>query len=89
MNNDMRKTWLLRGFLFVVATLVLWCGVHIIDANFLSLNKRIFGEAYDQAQVEGMVFIWVTSKIMWRWLSRRVWIGTAAPSPAQRQGEAS
>lgn len=88
MNNDMRKTWLLRGFLFVVATLVLWSGVALVDAISLRLNKHFLGEAYNQAQVEGMVFVWVTSKIMWRWLSRRVWIGTTAVSSHNRGGAA-
>lgn len=76
MSGDMRKSFLLRCFLFAVASVALWIAVGFADAIYILIFNQLTGLRAGPKPIEVTFFVVVTSKIIWRWLARRVWIGS-------------
>lgn len=72
--SDLNKSRVLRGILFVLAMMLLLAATKAVDY----IHDRVLGGYVSTPShfVEGVVYIWVCSGAIWRWLSRRVWIGS-------------
>lgn len=69
--SDMTKTKWLRFFLSLPIFATIIVAVVIADVTL----EMVTGYTY---RVEGFVFWWVVCGRVYRWLDRRVWIGTQA-----------
>ncbi len=75
--SDVKKSVALRVLLFVLGMAILLITVSALNiVHDHLLNGWIKTPSH---VIESVVFIYVSSRAIWRWLSRRVWIGTQAP----------
>jgi hypothetical protein len=84
--TDMRKSVLLRAILFVAFSICFWIATGVVDYLWDRMWHNLFDRRYSNV-VENSIFIYVTSAILWRWLSRRVWIGSLPGSHPSQRGE--
>lgn len=85
--SDKTQTTVLRCAVFLSLYAVFILAVTVLDANISALNKSLFGFPFNHA-IESWVFIYVTSRALWKWTSARVWIGTEAKFlPSNKAGD--
>lgn len=71
--SDLTKSNILRGALFAVSLMVLLFAVVVVDGALEHIFKG--WRFMPSSPIETYVFIYVVSNVIWKWLSRRVWIG--------------
>lgn len=80
MSKDMRLTWMLRGTLWLVAFVLLFAVAGVVDLALNDLHQYLFGKPFHK-WIESVVFYWLAACTIWRWLSRRVWVGREQRQP--------
>lgn len=74
--SDVRKSVALRCFLWAAAVVLIAPVVWITDASIDMLPIWHFSQGKNHFIIECGVFWMVVTRTIWRWLSRRVWIGS-------------
>lgn len=72
--SDVKKSQLLRAFLWLIAISAV--GFVVIVADLLADLLPIWQSKGQHNLVESITFWTVVAPAIWRWLSRRVWIGS-------------
>lgn len=78
--TDLRKSYMLRGFLWACFMIGALSACVIADAVIYQFAKKAF-DADSQHVIEIAVFLCVVSTKIWRWLTTRVWVGTQSRVP--------
>ncbi len=81
--SDVRKSVALRCFLWVIAMFFVFVAAQIGNAALDWLPIWVASQGKEHHTVEGAVFLAVVGTAIWRWLSRRVWIGSLPSSDAR------
>lgn len=81
--SDLRKSNVLRCILWLLATALIGFAVSIADAIIDRLPIWYLSQGSEHSFIECVVFWTTVAGAIWRWLCRRVWIGSILP-PAHR-----
>lgn len=72
--TDMGKSTALRVMLFIPLVLFAFCVTALVDIIYERIAIRL-GLPNQPSVVEGAAFCYLLWKVLWGWLTERVWIG--------------